>query len=1130
MSHSNILLNGKLFHKDPTRTLEEVQKVNDVEQAQNDVEEFYETPSVADVLQALGEAIAEPLHPERFLYLHATFGSGKTHLLKLIGYATGHSDAPNPDELATFLANRFSGFQALSQKLNESKNAYVPVFLNLLDRDASAEPPVPLLLYKGLLRKLGYPTDPLWLGEFAFQIDAEYGFWSRVREHVPDRDPYSKDFLEACADRGMLRGWLGHAVPPEANETGDPDAVKRYISASKVRERIVEAEDAVRSEDFTAKALAVRIDAAQKMLTRRNNAPTRFLFGLDEVALFIGDERSRYTEFQRTVETLADESVECVVIGTGQWSLASIHKEFGGKPEPDAWYSNEVELKGTDTEIIVRKRWLRKNGKRWDVVKTALKGSSPGVLTDEERAKIDGRNSDPVEAYPFRPRDLQHMREVLQNLMSGGRATQHEYVQGRALLVLVRTLFTTLRWAERELGALVPWSEIFELLSEETVFIPGWVREHLERITMTMGDAAPRTVDVARVIYLLNRMDAVPATHSNIVRFLVDDLGADVEQLTADVDQAIDVLLNDKPYIRAEDPDAANAAENKVYRLLTEDEISLAEKIEYRAAEEINDSRVRAWLQEIVKRDRLLASKKVRSEENFGDERQVPYRVNYSILPMGNTLSSDIADAVAVRVIVSDQIETDRKTWMQQQSAADDVFRETEDVLVAVELSPSFAQRLKRQLATDEVLDSSMQAFTDLRNANLEERRLLENELLSALGNATVYAKDGKAVGTFADAFTNYIELGVVPKKFPNRKSLERGLQIKDDAGKIAAFFGYGTEKNIEWPLTNGDASMLGVDTFNRSLSSAGDERSGWIAEFYDEYEFKTQITGEELINSIQGRGGRWLGTSVEALQALLLTLTGAREIHFPQGGTPMLDPTRIAVAIGAPTNIEKLTIRLKPPVEASELERLQIVYTSLTEAPVAREDPADTVAEIKTWTCEHGVRLMEFRDRLTNTELHPNVRVDELLAVLQPIRKAEPGSSLSREQLVDATVVRQAEYYRDLRPLLVESGDGEEIWKRFLARGKQLEVEHPTHKTIRTFARFRSGEEVPSVEKLEELLARAESIGKARPTGPVGKADPEEPPETTLDEESEVNFIDPVLEQLHELPEGAVVVVEKRR
>ena len=77
-----------IFQQSPTRELEEVQKVNARAQAENDVREFYETDSARDVLTTLGNHVDKYPHEEpRFLYISATFGSGKTHLLKLIGFA-----------------------------------------------------------------------------------------------------------------------------------------------------------------------------------------------------------------------------------------------------------------------------------------------------------------------------------------------------------------------------------------------------------------------------------------------------------------------------------------------------------------------------------------------------------------------------------------------------------------------------------------------------------------------------------------------------------------------------------------------------------------------------------------------------------------------------------------------------------------------------------------------------------------------------------------------------------------------------------------------------------------------------------------------------------------------------------
>jgi hypothetical protein len=48
-----------LFHRDPTRDLEEVQKVNATAQAERDVEEFCETESARRVLEQLSGIVAK---------------------------------------------------------------------------------------------------------------------------------------------------------------------------------------------------------------------------------------------------------------------------------------------------------------------------------------------------------------------------------------------------------------------------------------------------------------------------------------------------------------------------------------------------------------------------------------------------------------------------------------------------------------------------------------------------------------------------------------------------------------------------------------------------------------------------------------------------------------------------------------------------------------------------------------------------------------------------------------------------------------------------------------------------------------------------------------------------------------
>jgi len=102
----------------------------------------------------------------------------------------------------------------------------------------------------------------------------------------------------------------------------------------------------------------------------------------------------------------------------------------------------------------------------------------------------------------------------MQELITQGRATDRDYIQGRALLVLVRSLFTKFGWASAEEGDLVTWDELFDLLVEETTYVPLWVQEMLDNTLIPTfdGNEDAWEVRVSKALYLLNQTPAVPAT------------------------------------------------------------------------------------------------------------------------------------------------------------------------------------------------------------------------------------------------------------------------------------------------------------------------------------------------------------------------------------------------------------------------------------------------------------------------------------------------------------------------------------------------------------------------------------------------------------------------------------------
>ena len=606
-----------LFRSDPTRQLEEVQKVNARERAETDVAEFHETESAKHALTKLGETIeTTPGEAARFLYLHATFGSGKTHLLKLIGLVADTDTEYS--HLGDDLAEAWPGFDNLQRSIDDSHvDRLVSVFLNLLDRDASKEPPLPFLIFEGIGRELGYPTDYNWLLEWAWTVDMEHdGIWEELNTIEHD----GQTFDAALDERATLRKWLYSALPAMDATTGTELDSRDGVKAS-----IARAEDSVDQASFEPKDLVERIETVNEALDD-GDSDTELLLGLDEVALFVGDSPKRYREFENTMEAL-QHGPNPVVITTGQYSLPDTREKLIGEPPDEHWTHQQIPLEGADTEIIVRKRWLSKNDAGSTRVSSLL--SAMPDLTLGTYADVESADPDPVESYPFREYDLTLLRTVMQELITQGRATDREYIQGRALLVLVRSLFTKFGWASAEEGDLVTWDELFDLLVEETTYVPLWVQEMLENTLVPTfdGNEDAKQVRVSKALYLLNQAPAVPSTPENLGRLMLDDADRPVTDAVDEVQSALDELV-DKRKVLTETNDHGD----EVYTLVSEEQESILSRAQTRA-EQISPHQLSAWLENrLRKADDFFRSDSTRHEVDIGDERLVPLRYEYSTL------------------------------------------------------------------------------------------------------------------------------------------------------------------------------------------------------------------------------------------------------------------------------------------------------------------------------------------------------------------------------------------------------------------------------------------------------------------------------------------------------------------
>jgi hypothetical protein len=136
----------------------------------------------------------------------------------------------------------------------------------------------------------------------------------------------------------------------------------------------------------------------------------------------------------------------------------------------------------------------------------------------------------------------------MQELITQGRSTDRDYIQGRALLVLVRSLFTKFGWASKEEGSVVTWDVLFDLLVEETTYLPLWVQEMIDNTLVPTfdGDEDAWEVRLAKGLYLLNQTPAVPSTPENLGRLMLDDVTASVDDVVERTESGLETLWTNR--------------------------------------------------------------------------------------------------------------------------------------------------------------------------------------------------------------------------------------------------------------------------------------------------------------------------------------------------------------------------------------------------------------------------------------------------------------------------------------------------------------------------------------------------------------------------------------------------------
>jgi hypothetical protein len=594
------MLLNEIFAKDVQRPIEGVIKADDVAHLGTEVDEYVLTNEAAKGLEQLLEAYTNYTNANG-VWISGFFGSGKSHLLKMLAHLLGDVEGQDYSRAAvsqSFIAkaadNSFLG-SFLTPSLAKAERIPAKSLLFNIDQKAT-------LISKD-------QTDAL-LKVFVKVFDESRGYYGN-QGHVArfERDLDNRGQLEAFKDaytRISGRDWLqgreegvleeGNVAKAYAEITGQTDGAPTNI-LTKYRN-----EYKVSIEDFAEEV---------KTWLDRQEPGFRLNFFVDEVGQFIGSNTHLMLNLQTIAESL---NTKCKgrawVFVTSQEDMDKVLGDRTKAQGNDfskiqARFATRVKLTSADVEEVIRKRLLTKNDRGTqllDAVYASEHANFKTLFDFVDGAKTYRNYADEdhfVGTYPFVSYQFPLFQAAIESI------SDHNVFEGRNSSVGERSMLGVVQQVAKDLGA----REVGSLATFDQMF--SGIRASLKSAAQRSIDVAERNLDDAlairllKALFLVKYVDDFKATARNLTVLVYDQFGLNLPELNKKV-QASLTRLETETYVQRN---------GNVYEYLTNEEQVIEAEIKN---VDIDSSEVSSRLNKILSGD-VVKTSKIRYAKNGQD-------------------------------------------------------------------------------------------------------------------------------------------------------------------------------------------------------------------------------------------------------------------------------------------------------------------------------------------------------------------------------------------------------------------------------------------------------------------------------------------------------------------------------
>lgn len=748
-----------LYAKDIFRSIDGVIKADDVSKVASEVDEYVMTSEIRSGLSRIVDAWNQVDAPSNGVWIAGFFGSGKSHLLKMLSYLLGEQAGDQP-------VTREDVERAFEQKVAGNET-----------------------IIADLKRSLHTPTRAV-----LFNIDAKDDKSTRERGsamievfykvYFEARGLYSKDLGVGALERDLEdRGELARfreAYQEEAGHTWEVGRVNTVFSEALVSKALArlghQVDQPFRSyrEQLNLSAEAFAQDVASWL--DRQGPHQRIAFFVDEVGQFIGDDSQLMLNLQTITEQLATHCPgRAWVFVTSQEELSGITAQMNERRSTDfskiqGRFAIKVSLSTEEVTDVIARRLLTKSEQGTEELDTLWQRLGAGFPSmfrfPEGTKKYDNyltRDSF-VAKYPFVDYQFEMFTQAMRGLSDNDLFTgRHSSVGARSLLGVCQQIAQEL--TDDELGTVASFDRFYDGIA---AMLKSDVKDNIGRAAQDSHTCDPFTMSVLKVLLLVRYVDSFQAYPRNIAVLLRRSLDQDATDLETRVKRALHILA-DQVYVQRQ--------ADGTYAYMTNEE-----------------KEVRREISQII-----VESREVTDLLRTDIRRHVGTSATSFVYPgtnrrMGVSLFVDGRREQAEPLVIS--VFTPQSSLDEEGIRHESVVRH-DTLSLGLDISSEILEDVRVFCQTEEYVKRQAGAATGLRKRiilthkedNEQRRQLIGEAVKDALMRASLFV-DGQEVKTgTADEPKDVIELGLTrlaQKVYPRIEDAKPLAGLKD--GQIASF------------------------------------------------------------------------------------------------------------------------------------------------------------------------------------------------------------------------------------------------------------------------------------------------------------------------------------------------------